>query len=189
MRSILLAATVLGAGVDADANSSETKKPDRERVDVEDVLGTPDGQYVVVLKTRGQPGRFLPIWIGENEAMAIRWRLDRYTPPRPLTLNLLESIMQSTNIKLTEINIDALKGGVFLGRLRLRQQSRAWELDARPSDAIGLALGRGAAIWVSRAVLDEAALDGKDLLRQGGQGEPPNKDEPQPGAASFEQSL
>ncbi|MBI3180370.1 MAG: bifunctional nuclease family protein [Deltaproteobacteria bacterium] len=185
MRSLALTLVCLLAA--PAARGAEPRKAERERADVEDVLATPDGQFVVILKTRDAPQRFLPIWIGENEAMAIRWRLDRYTPPRPLTLNLLETMMQTSNIKLVEINIDSLKGGVFLGRLHLRQSGRNWDVDARPSDAIGLALGRNAAIWVSRQVIDEAGVDTRDLI--GRDNAAPERDTPRPGASSYEESL
>jgi bifunctional DNase/RNase len=139
------------------------KKRDGERVEVDDVIATSDGHYVVILRTKAEPVRFLPIWIGESEAMAIRMRLDRRTPPRPLTLNLLEKILATSKIKLIEVKVDSLKGGVFLGKLRLRQSGRAWEVDARPSDAIGLAAGSGASIWVARQVLEQAAIGVEEL--------------------------
>ncbi len=185
MRGVAL--TVACLLVASAAGGGEAQGGERGRADVEDVLATPDGQFVVILKTRDAPRRYLPIWIGEAEAMAIRWRLDRYTPPRPLTLNLLEAMMQTSNIKLVEIHIDSLKGGVFLGRLRLRQAGRNWDIDARPSDAIGLALGRNAAIWVSRQVIEEAGVDTRELI--GRDKAAPEPDLPRPGASSYEESL
>ncbi len=107
--------------------------------------------------------RYLPIWIGEIEALNIRLRLQRQTPPRPLTLNLLESVITSSKIEVTEIAIDDLQGGVFLGTIGLRQNGRNWRIDARPSDAIGLAVGNGAPIWVSQKVIRDAAVDPADL--------------------------
>jgi uncharacterized protein len=139
------------------------RSPVRERVAVEDVFPTPDGQFVVLLKTETLPPRYLPIWVGETEALNIRLRLDRKTPPRPLTLNLLEAVLESGRIKVLDIAIDDVKGGVFLGTVRLRQQGRTFVVDARPSDAIGLALGRGVPIFVSHRVIENAAIDGAQL--------------------------
>ncbi len=145
------------------------------------VISPADEQHVVVLKTQATPHRYLPIWIGQNEAMAIQLRLDAQRPPRPLTLNLLESVLESSKIKVVEIRIDSVEEGVFIGTLRLKQGSRSWTVDARPSDAIGLALGMKAPIWVSAPVLEDAALDPHDLSRQPGSKEP--------ATPSYEESL
>jgi bifunctional DNase/RNase len=164
------------------------KRRPGKRVVVEDLLATPDGNFVVVLKTKSDPARFLPIWVGENEAMAIRMRLDRRKPPRPLTLNLLESVLSSSNIKLVEVKVDALKAGVFLGRLRLKQNGRYWEIDARPSDAIGLAVGTGAVIWVAQQVLDNASFGADDLAAPSAPREPGDA-EPSPEITDLEETL
>ncbi len=161
--SITSAAVAVSVVMTAAVAPAEAKRRSRERVTVEDVLTTSDGHYVVILKTKTKPLRFLPIWVGETEAMQIRMQLDRRKPPRPLTLNLLQSVLSSSKITVMEATIDALQGSIFLGKLRLRQNGRAWEIDARPSDAVGLALGAGAAIFVSRQVLDDAAIDLTDL--------------------------
>ncbi|MEE8408695.1 MAG: bifunctional nuclease family protein [Myxococcota bacterium] len=163
MFSITSAAVAVSVVMTAAVAPAEAKRRSRERVTVEDVLTTSDGHYVVILKTKTKPLRFLPIWVGETEAMQIRMQLDRRKPPRPLTLNLLQSVLSSSKITVMEATIDALQGSIFLGKLRLRQNGRAWEIDARPSDAVGLALGAGAAIFVSRQVLDDAAIDLTDL--------------------------
>ena len=139
------------------------KRVNRERVRVVGVLATTDEEHVVVLRTVSEPARYLPIWIGEVEAINIRLRLQRQTPPRPLTLNLLESILTSGEIELTEIAIDDLREGVFLGKVSLRQRGKVWSVDARPSDAIGLAVGHDAPIYVATRILEQAAVDPADL--------------------------
>ncbi len=136
-----------------------------ERVDVVEVITTEDGQHAVLLRTQGKGPRLLPIWVGDVEALAIRLRLDRRQPPRPLTLDLLESVIESGNIKVLEVRVDGLRRGVFLGKVKLKLGARTWEVEARPSDAIGVALGQGAAIWVAQEVLDQAALDLGELER------------------------
>jgi hypothetical protein len=155
--------TLLFVATLAAAPSAAKGAAKHERMTVHDVLVMPDGQHAVVLRSTGEPARLLPIWIGETEAMAIRMRLDRSKPPRPLTLHLLESVLQSAGIRLLEVKVDGLRNGVFLGKLRLRQGTRTWEVDARPSDAIGLAVAQDVAIWVAREVIDEAGLSGDAL--------------------------
>ena len=127
-------------------------------MDVLNVVHTDDGQFVVVLVTRAQPPRYLPIAMGEAEATSIRMRLDRRAPPRPLTLNLLDTVLRRTGARITGVAIDDCREGLFLSTVQLRQARRAWDLDARPSDAIGLALGAQVPIWVDRAVLAETMV-------------------------------
>ncbi|MEM6730762.1 MAG: bifunctional nuclease family protein [Myxococcota bacterium] len=140
-----------------------TKSAIREQVEVEEVLAVSGGQFVVLLKTVAQPLRYLPIWIGETEALAIRLKLDRRRPPRPMTLNLLETMMEHGDLRLREIAIDGLRGGVFLGKILVSKGKKKWSIDSRPSDAIGLALGTNAPIWVDKSVLDGASFDPADL--------------------------
>ena len=164
------------------AKAPEEGRPARERADVQDVFATPDGQYIVLLRTRAEPHRYLPIAIGESEAVALRLRLDRRSPPRPLTLNLLESALAAGKIAVIEIAIDDHRDGIFIGHIRLRQAGRSWNLDARPSDALGLAAGKGVPIWVSRRVLASAGVDPRELV---GQDEQPSREE----ASTLEDTL
>lgn len=176
----------------AQASPTSKAKHADERMDVQDVLSAGEGQYVVVLRTQTKPFRYLPIWVGENEAVAIRMRLDRQDPPRPFTLNLLEDILKAASIRVTEIAIDDYRGGVFLGKIRLRQNKKSWEIDARPSDAIGLAMGRHVPILVTRDIIDGAGLDAKALTEQAPPDEP-HKSTPGPAATptttSYDESL
>ena len=121
------------------------------------------------------PARYLPVVVGESEAVAIQLRLDRQQPARPLTLHLLESVLDSGRIQLVEVVIDDVREGVLLGRLRLKQNARRWQIEARPSDAIGLALGRHTPIWVARGVLDQAALDLEGAAHGDADSAPPTK--------------
>jgi uncharacterized protein len=158
MRRTLVVAGLVMAQLFATTASAGKRRPE-ERMDVADVLAAGDGQYVVVLKTSGKPARYLPIWVGENDALGLKMRLDRRTPPRPLTLNLLEQVLSATNVKLVEVAIDDYKDGVFLGKIRLKQNGRMWELEARPSDAIGLAMGKHVPILVARDIVDGVGID------------------------------
>ena len=155
-----LTAMVLMVAVSAEAfaHTRSARSPQRRMVG-EDVFKAQQGAYVVLLKTEENPTRYLQIMIAEREAMAIKLKLERQSPPRPLTLNLAESILRSTKARLQSVSIDDVHGGIFLGALRLRQKARTWPLDARPSDAIALALGQNAPSWVAQQVLDKASLE------------------------------
>ena len=99
-RSVVLGVAL---GIAAWSGDASAKSAKREQVRVAGVI-TAEDQYVVVLRTQKRPFRYLPIWIGESEAMAIQLRLDNNTPPRPLTLNLLESILKASKIKVVRID-------------------------------------------------------------------------------------
>lgn len=159
MWKAVLGALVVGQCWVANPASAASKHRPEERMDVADVLAAGDGQFVVVLRTASKPVRYLPIWVGENDAVALKMRLDRRAPPRPLTLNLLEQVLRQTNVKVLEIAIDDYKDGMFLGKIKLKQNGRSWELEARPSDAIALAMGRHLPVLVARDIVDGAGFD------------------------------
>jgi uncharacterized protein len=125
--------------------------------EVVDVRPQPMGGALVLVAERSGERRALPIMVGDAEGIAIRLRLGRQSFSRPLTHDLLESILAEYGVEVLKLEIDALEGGVFLGRLYLVDgQGAVSRLDCRPSDGIALALGAEAPIHVGTAVLDEA---------------------------------
>ena len=107
--------------------------------------------FVVLADTEEQ--RFLPILIGPFEARAIA--MATHTPgERPLTHELLGSVIQTMGCSLDRIEITDLKDQVFYALLRLKGSDGTYEIDARPSDAIALALYADAPIFVAEQVLD-----------------------------------
>ncbi len=100
----------------------------------------------------------LPIWVGIYEANAIAVEIEKVQPPRPLTHDLLKKLMQSMNAQLEKIVITELKDDTFYSVLWMRQDGDWVTLDARPSDAIALALRMDCPIYVSKALLEQARL-------------------------------
>ena len=97
---------------------------------------------IVLLKeTEGE--RYLPIWIGPNEATAIAFAQQGMVPQRPLTHDLMRDMLEALQIRLTTVNITALRDGIFFADLIF---SNGREVSARPSDSIALALRTGASI-------------------------------------------
>lgn len=133
-------------------------------MEVLDVVELDEGW--AVLLQRKDEGVVMPIFIGPAEGLAIRLRLDKKVPPRPLTHDLLEDVVEALGARVVKIEVDDLKSDVFLGRIYLEQAKKPVQLDARPSDSIALALGTGAPIHVSRRVLDKAGLKKEDLLKK-----------------------
>lgn len=110
----------------------------------------------------------LPIFIGGTEGTSIELRLRGEKPPRPFTHDLLESMLRKLDATIVKVHVDALRAGVFHGSVFLRAKGRVIRIDARPSDAIALAIGSHAPIYVAKAVLDEAGIDPNTLQRQQG---------------------
>jgi bifunctional DNase/RNase len=96
----------------------------------------PTNNPIVLLKeTDGE--RYLPIWIGPNEATAIAFAQQGMVPQRPLTHDLMRDVLEALEIRLTTVNITALRDGIFFADLIF---SNGREVSARPSDSIALAL-------------------------------------------------
>ena len=101
---------------------------------------------------------FLPIAIGNFEATAIFMQLYNEPPPRPITYDLLRTILEGFDVSVEKIVITALKDDTFFAEVRVSQSGRILNVDSRPSDAIALALRVGAPIFVAQEVIQEAGL-------------------------------
>ena len=112
-------------------------------------------QQVIVLKEKGGVREF-PILIGIYEATAIDRGVKSIQTPRPLTHDLLHSVLRSLNAELERIVINDLRDSTFHAKLVIRQNGETIEVDSRPSDAIALAVQDGTPIFAEEAVLDEA---------------------------------
>jgi uncharacterized protein len=107
--------------------------------------------------------RYLPIWIGPNEATAIAFAQQGMVPQRPLTHDLMRDVLEALDVRLTTVNITALRDGIFFADLIF---SNGREVSARPSDSIALALRTGAVIFVTDEILDEAGVSIPDEQRE-----------------------
>ena len=110
---------------------------------------------IVVLKDDAEKF-FLPIWVGIFEANAIALQLENVTTPRPMTHDLLRNMISELDGRVTRVVINDLRDSTFFAQIRVIAGERTLELDARPSDAIALALRVEAPIYVAQSVLDQA---------------------------------
>jgi bifunctional DNase/RNase len=110
---------------------------------------------IIVLRETGGE-RVLPIWVGVFEANAIALQIESVQTPRPMTHDLLKSVIDELGGRLDRIVVSELKDNTFYATLRLRSQRGSLTVDARPSDAIALALRSGARIFVEEAVIQSA---------------------------------
>ncbi len=131
-------------------------------------------QRVVILKEKTDE-RYLPIWIGPAEADAIAVKLQDVTIPRPLTHDLLRSVIDALGATINSIIVNDLKNDTFYAKIILNVDGGQMEVDSRPSDALALAVRSEAPIYAEEIVLDKAGVfldkeTGKPLTpeREGG---------------------
>jgi bifunctional DNase/RNase len=116
-------------------------------------------QHVVILK-ESERDRYLPIWIGQSEANAIAMRLQGISAERPLTHDLLVSVVGALGSRISRVVVTHVTDGTFHARLYLENASGdESEVDSRTSDAIGVAVRTGSPIYVDERVLDEAGVE------------------------------
>lgn len=116
---------------------------------------TQEQQIIVLREVSGE--RSFPIVIGTREAEAIDKRLKGIPTARPLTHDLLSTVIDRLGATVTRIEINNLQDHTYFAKLHLRQGDKSVEIDCRPSDAIALGVAKSVPIFVAEHVLDEAA--------------------------------
>jgi bifunctional DNase/RNase len=114
-------------------------------------------QRVVILKEKNAE-RYLPIWIGPAEADAIAVRLQDVSVARPLTHDLLRSVIDALGAEINCIIVNDLANDTFYARIVLYVNGRSMEIDSRPSDAIALAVRANVPIFADESVLEKAGV-------------------------------
>ncbi|MFZ5808327.1 MAG: bifunctional nuclease family protein [Chloroflexota bacterium] len=123
-------------------------------------------QRIVILREIGAE-RYLPIWIGVYEAEAITISLQEVEVARPLTHDLLKNLFNVFNARILRVEVSALKDDTFYGNIVAEVNGHVVNIDARPSDALNLAVRAHVPILVARSVMDAAGvIPEKDLQRE-----------------------
>lgn len=135
---------------------TERRRRAMVKVTVVDVVRRKDvgHQVVVLLDESGR--RILPIWVGPFEGETIATRLLDRRAPRPLTYEFVASLLAAAEVQLEHVRVETLREQTFYAVARLRSGDRVREVDARPSDAIALALRTGSPIYAAEEVLEAA---------------------------------
>jgi bifunctional DNase/RNase len=120
-----------------------------------DIVGK---QPIVLLKTQDE-NKFLPIWIGHPEAAAILMKLQGSASPRPMTHDLLTSILDQLEAEIARITVTELRENTFYAQITIVQNGHEIEIDSRPSDAIALAVRADAQIFASEEVIEESGIE------------------------------
>lgn len=127
-----------------------------------DILGlstspSSGGAYALILNEI-DGNRRLPIIIGTFEAQAIALELEHIKPPRPMTHDLLKNMVQKFGANVNQVFINDLSEGTFFAKILYESNGQDLEQDARPSDAIALAVRFNASIYVAEEILEEAGI-------------------------------
>ncbi|MEA1903196.1 MAG: bifunctional nuclease family protein [Actinomycetota bacterium] len=117
----------------------------------------PSNQPIVLLKEQ-DGSRYLPIWIGANEATAIATALEGVVPQRPLTHDLMRSVIDALGALATRVVITEMRDSIFYADLALDVSGKEVEVTSRPSDAIALAVRTGTPVFALPGVLDDAGV-------------------------------
>ena len=138
----------------------------------------PSAQHLVILKEK-EADRYLPIWIGSFEAQAIASKISGNPLGRPLTHDLLATAFGDLGVSVKRIVVTRLADQVFYARLYVKQNGRDLDFDARPSDAIALAVRVECPIFVAAEVMDTAGVipDGEDGTDEKAKSDAPIDDE------------
>ena len=119
----------------------------------------PSNQPIVLLKEI-DGSRFLPIWVGAVEATAIAFAQQGVEPPRPLTHDLMNNLVNLLDATLTAVHLTEIKDGIFYATMLLRDSNGAQlTISARPSDAIALAVRSRSNILATQELLDEIGIE------------------------------
>jgi RNA polymerase sigma factor (sigma-70 family) len=116
----------------------------------------PRHNAVVLLDEAGK--RILPIWVGPYEGEAIAIGLRDFTTPRPLTFNFMASLLSTLGATLEEVRVEKLANDTFYAIAKLKTGDTIHELDARPSDALALAVRTGSPVYVAEEVMEQAGI-------------------------------
>lgn len=156
-RLILLAAPALSLAIPASCGSGPERSAPAVAVVVSEVALDPGGNPVILLRERDGE-RALPIWVGIAEARSIATRLEEIEPPRPNTHDLATRLLDGLDARVERVIVTELRRRTYYGLVVMQGPAGSVEVDARPSDAIALALRARAPIFVLEPLFDAESV-------------------------------
>ncbi|NIS70969.1 MAG: bifunctional nuclease family protein [Proteobacteria bacterium] len=126
----------------------------------------PSSKAFVILLSDLENKHALPIWIGPLEANAIALKLEGVASHRPMTHDLIRDILGVLNSEIVKIEVMDLRDNTYYALIHVKADGKEITIDSRPSDAIALALGTGAPIYVTEEVLSKAKPISSDQLEE-----------------------
>src|SRR5919198_2443119 len=117
--------------------------------------------YIVILRDEHNTD-MLPIWVGKSEASAISFALEGIATPRPMTHDLMKSLLETVDAKVISVVVTDLKDNTYYAKIHLMYEDSEYSIDARPSDAIALALRSKAPVFVNDNVIRKNSSEEMD---------------------------
>jgi RNA polymerase sigma factor (sigma-70 family) len=140
------------------------RKRDMVKITVADVVKqkTEEDTHCVVILLDKAAKRLLMMWVGQAEGASMALNLLEHSVPRPMTYTFIANLLEASGVELEAVSVSALKGDTFYATVTVRVGEAVREIDARPSDAINLALYMGCPIYVAESVMETAGIDISD---------------------------
>src|SRR3990172_62430 len=132
------------------------------RMRIKGLMIDPVSNMPIIILKDPEGDAVLPIWVGIFEANAIATQLEKVVSPRPMTHDLLRNVIDGLKARGDKIVITELKDNPFFALIHLERNGEHLAIDARPSDAMALALRAEVPIFVEEAVLERSSVDGED---------------------------
>jgi len=120
-----------------------------------------NNSYIVILRDE-DTADMLPIWVGKSEASAISFALEGVAAPRPMTHDLMKSVLDTVDAKVISVVVTDLKDNTYYAKIHLQHEDSEFTVDSRPSDAIALALRTSTPIFADDEVIRKQASDELD---------------------------
>ena len=133
-------------------------------------LDSVSSSYVVILQEKGGD-RLLPIWIGQPEAESIVMEMNHIRPPRPLTHDLCKRLITGMGAVLHRVQITKVQDNTYFAELHLLRGEDVFQIDARPSDSIAIALRFSAPIFAQESLLTAIEVEDAEIAGTGGDDE------------------
>lgn len=136
------------------------------KMEIKGLMLDPVSNMPIVILKDADSNQVLPIWIGIFEANAIMVQLENISSPRPMTHDLMQSILVQLNAVVEKIVVTDLKNNTYFAIIHLDLKGKKYTIDARPSDAIALSLRTGSPIYANVKVIEQAQK--MDADKEGG---------------------
>lgn len=146
----------MAAPVSHRNDHAQVLRPSEVEVRIRGLVMDPNTRMPIVVLNDLSGEVVLPIWVGLFEANAIALEIEKSTTPRPMTHDLLRNVIHGLNAQVTRVVVAALREDTFHATVWMQQAGESVAIDARPSDAIALALRADCPIYVSRELLEHA---------------------------------
>jgi len=131
-------------------------------VKVRGLMIDPVSNMPIIILKNNTGDQVLPIWVGIFEANAIAMELEKIVSPRPMTHDLLKDLIEALSDGLEKVVITDLRDNTFYAMIHIKGRDGSVTVDARPSDAIALALRAGASIHIEERVMEQSTATGED---------------------------